>query len=82
MAPSTGHRWAATPTIDLDYPTATSMLTLFKAHSIITMNPSQPRADAVLVRAGRIIEVGSLERMGPWLDAASSTRTCIRRWQP
>ncbi len=45
------------------------MLTLFKARSIITMNPSQPRADAVLVRAGRIVEVGSEQSMAPWLDA-------------
>lgn len=45
------------------------MLTLFKARSIITMNPSQPRAEAVLVRDGRIIEVGSVENMRPWLDA-------------
>lgn len=45
-----------------------SMLTLFKARSIITMNPSQPRADAVLVRDGRIVEVGSTESMAPWLN--------------
>lgn len=36
---------------------------------MITMNPSQPRADAVLVRDGRIVEVGSEARFGPWLDA-------------
>ena len=45
------------------------MLTLFKARSIITMNPSQPRAEAVLVRDGRIIEVGSEASMAPWLNA-------------
>ena len=45
------------------------MLTLFKARSIITMNASQPRADAVLVRDGRIVEVGSQSNMDPWLDA-------------
>jgi len=45
------------------------MLTLFKARAILTMNPSQPRADAVLVRDGRIIEVGSVEQMTPWLDS-------------
>ena len=34
------------------------MLTLFKARSVITMNPSMPRASAVLVRDGTIVEVG------------------------
>ena len=45
------------------------MLTVFTARSIITMNPSQPRAEAVAVRDGRIVEVGSLESMTPWLEA-------------
>lgn len=45
------------------------MLTVFKARSIITMNPSQPRAEAVAVRDGRIVEVGTLDTMRPWLDA-------------
>jgi predicted amidohydrolase YtcJ len=43
------------------------MLTLYKARSIITMNESLPRASAVLVRDGMIIEVGEPERMEPWL---------------
>ncbi len=44
------------------------MFTLFPATSVITMNPSQPRAEAVLVREdGRIVEVGSLDSMQPWL---------------
>ena len=52
------------------------MLTLFKARSVITMNPSQPRAEAVLVRddRGRVlahriaagqINQGQLELPGP-----------------
>ena len=45
------------------------MLTVFTAKSIITMNASLPRATAVAVRDGQIIEVGSLESMQPWLDA-------------
>ena len=45
------------------------MLTLYPAKSIITMNPSAPRAEAVLVRDGRIIEVGQRAQMTPWLDA-------------
>ncbi len=35
------------------------MLTLYNARSIITMNESLPRASAVLVRDGMIIEVGN-----------------------
>ena len=44
------------------------MLTLYPARSIITMNDSMPRASAVLVRDGLIIEVGERENMQPWLD--------------
>ena len=45
------------------------MLTVYTAKSIITMNPSQPRATAVAVRDGVIIEVGSMESLRPWLDS-------------
>ena len=44
------------------------MLTLFPAKKIITMNRSAPEASAVLVRDGRIVEVGSEAQMAPWLD--------------
>ena len=44
------------------------MLTLYTAKSVITMNPSAPRAKAILVREGRIVEVGLREQMSPWLD--------------
>ena len=44
------------------------MLTLFKARSVITMNPSMPRATAVLVRDSTIVEVGEPEHMQPWLE--------------
>jgi predicted amidohydrolase YtcJ len=43
------------------------MLTVYPARSIITMNPSQPRATAVAVRDDHIVEVGSMDSMGPWL---------------
>jgi len=43
------------------------MITVFTARSIITMNPSLPRATAVAVRDDRIVEVGSLASMAPWL---------------
>lgn len=45
------------------------MFTLFPARSIITMNPSLPVADTVLVREdGRIAEVGTRASMQPWLE--------------
>ncbi len=47
---------------------ASTMLTLYPAKSIITMNPSAPEANAVLVRDGRIVEVGDRAEMGPWLN--------------
>ncbi len=42
-------------------------LVVYEAANIITMDPSLPEARAVAVRDGRIIEVGSLESMQPWL---------------
>ena len=45
------------------------MLTLYRAKKVITMNPSQPEAEAVLVRDGRIVEVGAQSNMAPWLNA-------------
>ncbi len=44
------------------------MLTVYPARSVITMNPSNPRADAVLVRDDRVVEAGSLQSLKPWLD--------------
>ena len=44
------------------------MLTLYPARSIITMNDSMPRASAVLVRDGIILEVGERKNMQPWLE--------------
>jgi predicted amidohydrolase YtcJ len=48
-----------------------SETTVFTARQIHTMNPSFPEATAVAVRDGRIIEVGSLEHMQPWLSKCS-----------
>lgn len=39
---------------------------VFQARKIITMNPMQPEATHVAVRDGRILAVGSLERMREW----------------
>ena len=46
-----------------------SEITVYTARRIHTMNPSMPRADAGAVRAGRIVEAGTLETLSPWLDA-------------
>lgn len=44
------------------------MITVFPAKSIITMNASMPRAEAVAVRDGKILETGTLESLKPWLS--------------
>jgi len=43
------------------------MITVFPAKSIITMNASMPRAEAVAVRDGKILETGTFESLQPWL---------------
>lgn len=45
----------------------TSELTVFTARKIHTMDPSLPEGTAIAVRDGRIVEVGSLESLRPWL---------------
>lgn len=43
-------------------------ITVFTALRVRTMEPSMPTADAVAVRDGRIVEVGTLETLRPWLE--------------
>jgi len=43
-------------------------VTVFLAKRVITMDPGRPHADAVAVKDGRILSVGSLTTMKPWLD--------------
>lgn len=43
------------------------MITVFTARKVHTMDPSLPEATAVAVRDGRILEVGSVESLQPWL---------------
>lgn len=43
-------------------------ITVYTARNIITMNPSQPWATAVAVRDGKVLSVGSLDQLRPWLD--------------
>lgn len=40
--------------------------TVFIAREIITMNPDQPRAEAVAVAGGRIVAVGSRKKLKKW----------------
>ncbi|NIA70389.1 amidohydrolase [Pelagibius litoralis] len=46
-----------------------SRITVYTARKVRTMNPSFPEAEAVAVRDGRIVEVGTLDSMKPWLGA-------------
>ena len=42
-------------------------LRVFTAGQIRTMDPGRPTATAVAVSEGRIVSIGSLESMQPWL---------------
>ncbi len=42
-------------------------ITVFTARRVRTMEASMPTAEAVAVRDGRIVEVGTLENLSPWL---------------
>lgn len=43
-------------------------VTVFRARRVVTMDPGRPAAEAVAVLDGRILSVGSLASMKPWLD--------------
>jgi hypothetical protein len=43
-------------------------VTVFVAKKIVTMDPGWPEATAVAVQNGRILSVGSLDDLKPWLD--------------
>ena len=47
---------------------AQEQLTVFTARKIVTLEPSQPFATAVAVQGGRIVSLGSLEDLAPWLE--------------
>ncbi len=44
------------------------MITVYLARKIHTMDPSLPTATAIAVRGERIVEVGTLDSLRPWLD--------------
>lgn len=48
---------------------AADELTVYVAKEIVTMDPSMPTATMVAVRDDRIVAVGSLETLRPWLSA-------------
>ena len=51
----------------------TDHITVYTARMVRTMEPALPTASAVAVRGDKIIEVGSLETIKPWLDAHPHT---------
>jgi predicted amidohydrolase YtcJ len=50
-----------------------SPITVFVAKKIVTMDNGWPQATAVAVRDGKILSVGSLDDLKPWLDQNSHT---------
>lgn len=63
---------AATATASAQTPPA-KPITVFVARKIITMDPGWPTATAVAVRDGRILSVGSLADLRPWLVGSAHT---------
>lgn len=55
---------------------------VFQARRILTMNPGQPEATHVAVRDGRILAVGSLERMREWGSFELDSRFADRVLMP
>lgn len=43
-----------------------SDIVVFKARKVVTMDPGRPEAEAIAVKDGRIVSVGTLETMKPW----------------
>lgn len=44
-----------------------SLVTVFPARKVITMDPGRPVAEAVAVMDGRVLSTGTLDSMKPWL---------------
>ena len=51
-----------------------TLITVYAARRILTMNPAQPEASHVAVRQGRILAVGDLDRMRAWGEFELDTR--------
>lgn len=52
---------------------APSAITVFVAKKIYTMDPGWPEATAVAVRDGKILSVGTLDSLKPWLKTGTYT---------
>lgn len=50
------------------YMSAPKKITVFVAKKIVTMDPAIPSASAVAIADGKILSVGSLDELKPWLD--------------
>ena len=61
--------WAALLCIAIPGSASAQELTVYRARRIITMDPSLPIATAVAVRDDRIVAVGTMETLQPWLEA-------------
>jgi predicted amidohydrolase YtcJ len=48
-------------------------ITVFIAKKIVTMDPTYPEATAVAVRSGKVLAVGSIENLQPWLKGNKYT---------
>lgn len=44
-------------------------ITIFRAKKVVTMDVENPHATAVAVRGNRVVAVGSMEDIQPWMDA-------------
>ena len=54
--------------VESNYMAAPKKITVFVAKKIVTMDPALPSATAVAVADGKILSVGSLDELKPWLD--------------
>ncbi len=54
-------------------PTKAEEMTVFVAKKIVTMEPAIPEATAVAVAEGRIVSVGTLESLQPWIEKRGAT---------
>ena len=53
---------------------ASEAITLFRARRVLTLDPAYPTAEAVAVRGGRILGVGTAESLAAWGPAAVDDR--------
>lgn len=59
--------WGVAAPSVADHSEVIEQLTVYTAKKVITMEPSMPDANAVAVANGKIVSVGSLESLRPWM---------------